>query len=66
VVIFTKGEARAPRKFIGLSAIDFLTFGCGPWDHDHMAPSGPSDPQWHGSHPRFQALLEEYADAVEH
>ncbi len=48
-----KLSARAPRKLIRLSVVDFLTFGCGPWDHDLMAPSGPSVPQRHSSIPHL-------------
>ena len=39
-------------KLIHIAAVDVVTFGCGSWDHDFMAPNGPSDPQWHGSIPR--------------
>jgi len=38
---------------IRIAAVDFLTFGCGSWDHDFMAHSGPPGPQWHGSIPRL-------------
>jgi len=42
-----------PENLIRIAAVDFLTFGCGSWDDDFMAPTGPSDPQWHGSIPRL-------------
>ena len=27
-------------EFLRIAAIDFLTFGCGPWDHDFLASHG--------------------------
>ncbi len=34
-----------PENLIRPLAIDLFTFGCGPWEHDFMAPSGLSDPR---------------------
>jgi hypothetical protein len=59
------GEPVLRENLIRLAAVDFLTFARGPWGHDLKGPSGPPCPHWHGSHPRFQALLEEYAPDVE-
>jgi hypothetical protein len=41
-------DGRTPRKPHPIAAVDFLTFGCGPRDHDFMAPTGPPDPRWGG------------------
>ena len=40
-----------PENLIHPAIVDFLIFGCGPWDDDFMAPNGPSDIPWHGSIP---------------
>jgi hypothetical protein len=41
------------KNLIRLAAVDFLTLGGRPWEHDFMAPSGPPDPRWRGSIPRL-------------
>src|SRR5665811_49844 len=41
----------ASENLIRPAIVDFLIFGCGPWDDDSMAPLGPSDPPWDGSIP---------------
>ena len=49
-----------PENLIHPAIVDFLIFGCGPWDDDLMAPLGPSDPPWHGSIPRLSCSRERY------